>query len=165
MERMVAGYYPGAIGAITQMHANYYHRYWKFGLFFEAKVATELTEFLSRFENERDGFWVILNNEKIEGGIAIDGVRAEEKEGAHLRWFIVSPQLQGRGWGKQLLSEAISFCDRKNYRRIYLWTFEGLVTARRLYEASAFKLVFQRTGEQWGTRVTEQCFERINPSP
>jgi GNAT superfamily N-acetyltransferase len=162
MERIVAGYSPGAIGRITQIHATYYYQHWEFGLFFEAKVATELAEFLSRFEKERDGFWTILNEEQIEGAIAIDGIRAKGKEGAHLRWFIVNPQLQGQGWGKRLLSEAVSFCDQKNYRRIYLWTFEGLVTARNLYEAFGFRLVFQRKGEQWGRPVSEQHFERIN---
>jgi GNAT superfamily N-acetyltransferase len=163
MERIVTGYSPGAIGRIAEMHGTYYHRHWKFGLFFEAKVATELAEFLSRFDTERDGFWTILHEGQVEGAIAVDGIRAKEQEGAHLRWFIVNQQSQSRGWGKRLLGKAVSFCDRKNYRRIYLWTFEGLDTARNLYEAFGFRIVFQRKGEQWGARVNEQLFERTNP--
>ena len=155
----IGGYVPGAIGRIAEMHAEYYHRHWGFGLFFEAKVATELAEFLCRFEKERDGFWTVLRGERVEGAIAIDGLEAAAK-GAHLRWFIISPDFREQGWGRRLLKEAVSFCDRQAYRRTVLWTFAGLDTARHLYEASGFRLVSQGEGEQWGARVVEQRFER-----
>jgi hypothetical protein len=50
MQIEIGEYRPGAIGRVTEMHAAYYHRTWGFGLFFEAKVATELAEFLGRFD-------------------------------------------------------------------------------------------------------------------
>lgn len=158
----IGGYRPGAIGRIAELHAEYYHRHWGFGLFFEAKVATELAEFLCRFDKERDGFWTLLQGGRVEGAIAIDGMKAAT-EAAHLRWFIVSNKLRGKGWGRRLMAEAVSFCDRKGYRRIGLWTFAGLEAARRLYEASGFTLVSQAEGEQWGSRVVEQRFERDRP--
>jgi hypothetical protein len=58
------------------------------------------------------------------------------------------------------MTEAVSFCDYQAYRRIFLWTFAGLDAARHLYETFGFRLVSQQEGEQWGTRVTEQRFER-----
>jgi len=159
MERLVTGYSPGAIGRIVEMHGTYYHRHWEFGLFFEAKVASELSEFMNRFEEGRDGLWTILNGEQTAGSIAIDGIKAGGGEGAHLRWFIIDPQLQGQGWGKRLLTEAVSFCDQREYRRIYLWTFKGLDSARHLYETAGFRLVSEQDGDKWGTSVTEQLFE------
>ncbi len=155
----IGGYCPGAIGRVAEMHAAYYHRHWGFGLFFEAKVATELAEFLGRFDEERDGFWTVRSGNRVEGSIAIDGLKAET-EGAHLRWFIVSPEIQGGGWGRRLMSEAVAFCDRRAYRRIFLWTFAGLDAARYLYEAFGFHLVSEAEGERWGARVVEQRFER-----
>jgi GNAT superfamily N-acetyltransferase len=159
MQIEIGGYRPGAIGRVAEMHADYYHRHWGFGLFFEAKVATELAEFLCRFEKERDGFWTILSGNRIEGAVAIDGLKAAD-EAAHLRWFIVSPEIKGSGWGRRLMTEAVSFCDRRAYHRIGLWTFAGLDTARHLYESFGFRLVSQGEGEQWGTLVVEQRFER-----
>jgi len=159
MHIVIGGYCPGALGRVAEMHAEYYHRHWGFGLFFEAKVATELAEFLRRFEKGRDGFWTLLNGDRVEGAIAIDGLNAAAN-GAHLRWFIVSPELKGCGWGRRLITEAVNFCDRQTYQRIGLWTFAGLDAARHLYEASGFHLVSQGEGEQWGTRVVEQRFER-----
>lgn len=155
----IGGYCAGALGRIAEMHAEYYHRHWGFGLFFEAKVATELAEFLCRFEKRRDGFWTLISGDRVEGAIAIDGLKAAT-QGAHLRWFIVSPELHGGGWGRRLMTEAVAFCDRQAYRRIGLWTFAGLDTARHLYEAFGFYLISQAEGEQWGTRVVEQRFER-----
>ena len=159
MAIVIGGYRPGALGRVAEMHAEYYHRHWGFGLFFEAKVATELAEFLRRFEKGRDGFWTLLKEERVEGAIAIDGLKAGT-DGAHLRWFIVSPELKGSGWGRRLITEAVAFCDRQAYQRIGLWTFAGLDTARHLYEAFGFHLVFQEEGKQWGTPVVEQRFER-----
>jgi GNAT superfamily N-acetyltransferase len=159
MQVEIGGYRPGAIGRIAEMHAEYYHRHWGFGLFFEAKVARELSDFLCRFEKGRDGFWTLMRDGRVEGAIAIDGSKAAS-EGAHLRWFIVSSDLRGGGWGRRLITEAVAFSDQQRYDRIGLWTFAGLDAARRLYETFGFRLTFQQEGEQWGTRVSEQRFER-----
>ena len=157
-EVILKGYIPGAIGRIAELHATYYHPNWGFGLFFEAKVATELSEFLVRLDETRDSFWTVCLNNRVEGSIAIDGIKATTG-GAHLRWFILSPETRGRGTGNRLMEEAISFCKKRSYRQVYLWTFEGLHVARHLYEKFGFKLVEQFDGMQWGTKVIEQKFE------
>jgi GNAT superfamily N-acetyltransferase len=157
-EALFAGYLPGSIGRMVELHATYYHLNWGFGLFFEARVAKEMSEFLSRFDETRDGFWTISFNRQVEGGIAIDGIEAAT-EGAHLRWFILSPGARGRGFGNRLMEEAISFCKKRGYRKIYLSTFEGLHAARHLYEKFGFKLVEENEGVQWGAKVMEQKFE------
>lgn len=154
----LCGYIPGAIGRVVELHATYYHRNWGFGPFFEAKVATELSEFLSRFDETRDGFWTACLNNRVEGSITIDGIKAAT-DGAHLRWFILSSEARDRGIGNKLMEEAISFCEKKNYKLVYLWTFEGLHAARHLYEKFGFRLKEQHEGTQWGTRVIEQKFE------
>jgi GNAT superfamily N-acetyltransferase len=159
-ETISTGYLPGAIGRIVELHANYYYLNWGFGVFFEARVAKEMSEFLSSFEEARDGFWIVSLNDRIEGGIAIDGIKART-DGAHFRWFIVSPEVRGQGFGRRLMEEAISFCRKKDYRKVYLETFEGLHAARHLYEKFGFRLVHQAEGTQWGKKVTEQKFELL----
>ena len=151
-------YVPGAIGRIAELHGTYYAKHWGFGLFFEAKVATELSTFLKTYDANRDGWWVVIKEDRVQGGIAIDGSHAWN-QGAHLRWFILSDALRGSGWGRRLITTAVNFCMEKKYPRIYLWTFEGLHAARHLYESAGFRLVRQHTGRQWGTEVNEQQFE------
>ncbi|MDI6687739.1 MAG: GNAT family N-acetyltransferase [Desulfobacterales bacterium] len=152
------GYIPGSIGRVTELHGIYYHDNWDFGFFFETKVADELSEFLGRYDENLDGFWVALFDGRVEGSITIDGIHAQ-KEGAHLRWFIISDVLRGRGVGNRLINTAVEFCKNKGYKQAYLWTFEALDAARHLYEKSGFKLVEQRRGTQWGKEVNEQRFE------
>jgi len=156
--QVVQGYIPGAIGRVAELHGVYYHDHWGFGLFFEAKVAIDLSEFLKRYDESRDAFWIVSVDGRVEGAIAIDGVHGETR-GAHLRWFIISDFLRGKGIGNQLIDKAIRFCRKKGYPKIYLWTFEGLVAARHLYEKAGFQLIEEHQGTQWGTEVKEQRFE------
>jgi len=152
------GYIPGVIGRISELHGIYYHQHWGFGVFFEARVATDLSEFLKNYIQARDRLWTISQAGRIEGSIAIDGSRADT-EGAHLRWFIVAEALQRKGYGSQLITLALDFCHAKGYSHLFLNTFEGLETARHLYEKNGFQLVEQRTGAQWGLEVNEQRYE------
>ncbi len=154
-----SGYLPGSIGRIAELHGAYYHAHWGFGLYFEAKVAIELSEFLQRYDEKSDGFWLATVNGRVEGAVVLDGLNAEN-EGAHLRWFIISDVLKGKGVGKELIDRAIRFCNSKDYQKVYLWTFEGLDAARHLYEESGFRLVRQQNGVQWGRAVNEQYFVR-----
>lgn len=155
---VMTGYVPGSIGRMAELHGTYYQTHWNFSLFFEAKVATELSAFLQRYDGNRDGIWTAVINGRVEGGIVIDGLQART-EGAHLRWFIVSEALRGQGAGRRLIETALAFCRKKHYDRVFLWTFEGLEAARHLYESVGFKLVYQQEGAQWGTVVSEQRFE------
>ena len=140
---------------------NYTRPLTGFGLYFEAKVATELSEFLQRYDKNSDGIWIATVNGRVEGSVIIDGIHTEN-EGAHLRWFIISDTLRGKGVGRKLINRAIDFCKSKGYKTIYLWTFEGLDAARHLYEEVGFKLIKQKSGVQWGAEVTEQYFELRN---
>jgi GNAT superfamily N-acetyltransferase len=152
------GYVPGAIGRVVELHGMYYHAHWGFGAFFEAQVASGLAGFFGRYDPLRDGFWIASVSGRIEGSITIDAAHATD-DGAHLRWFILSDALRGRGIGNRLVHAAVEFCRAKGYPSIYLWTFEGLNAARHLYEKAGFRLVQQRRGKQWGTEVSEQRFE------
>ena len=158
--RILSGYIPGAIGKVVELHGTYYAQQWGFGLFFEAKVATGLASFLSRFDEKHDGFWVAVHDQRIVGSITIDGSEAAMK-GGHLRWFILDPEYQGMGIGKQLIKEAMRFCEEKNFQRVYLSTFEGLDSARHLYEQWGFKLLEENEGNTSGVRVKEQVFEWV----
>lgn len=154
------GYLPGIIGRITELHGIYYQRSWNFGSFFEAKVASELSNFINRYNENRDCLWSVWLDGWAEAAIVIDGIDAQGK-GAHLRWFIVADPFQGTGIGTRLIQAGITFCREKNYSQLYLWTFKGLDGARHLYEKHGFSLAEQRLGKKWGTEVTEQRFELI----
>jgi GNAT superfamily N-acetyltransferase len=157
--QIVDRYEPGCIGRVAELHARHYAAAAGFGAWFEAKVATELSEFVSRFDGSRDGLWLAKLGPEIHGSIAVSGPRAPA-EAAHLRWFITSEALRGRGAGTRLLAEALAFCDGKGYGSTFLWTFQGLEAARHLYEKQGFALESQQPGSRWGSPVLEQRFVR-----
>ncbi|MBN2515454.1 MAG: GNAT family N-acetyltransferase [Deltaproteobacteria bacterium] len=157
MNIRLKGCYPGAIGKITELHATYYYKNWGFDVSFETQVGRELSEFISGFEEERDGFWIAAVDGQFAGSIAIDGRRGNV-DGVRLRWFIVPPEYQGKGIGRTLLRTALTFCKNIGYTYVYLWTFKGLDAARALYEAEGFRLREEHNVKQWGNVIAEQKF-------
>lgn len=151
------GYHPTLIGQITQLHAAYYADLVGFGLPFEAKVATELSEFCTRLDAAENETWSVWQNGTICGGVTIDGQDLGPTT-AHLRWFILSTDLAGHGLGTQLLNRAIDFCRAQGKSDIHLWTFQGLPAARHLYEKAGFTLAEETPGTAWGKEVLEQKF-------
>ncbi|NUX99919.1 bifunctional helix-turn-helix transcriptional regulator/GNAT family N-acetyltransferase [Paraburkholderia youngii] len=156
---IVEGYQPGCIGDIASLHGRYYAQHWGFGAFFEKKVATELAEFAGALPAEGKGLWLYVENGRTLASVVIDGDVGTRV--AHLRWFIVDDSLRGSGIGRQLLAHAMRFVDER-FDETYLWTFQGLDAARHLYESFGFRLSDESEGEQWGTRVVEQRFDRIS---
>ncbi len=152
---ILSGYRPGALGWAVETQAAYYGRNWGFGVYFEAKIAAELADFLKRYDADRDLFRLALADERILGTISIDGSEAVGK-GAHLRWFMVDPAAQGRGVGRRLLDAGLGFCRDRGYSRVYLWTFAGLDAARRLYDDAGFRVVEEQDDDQWGKTMREQ---------
>ncbi len=157
---IVSGYIPGAIGRVAELHGLYYHDNWDFGVFFEAKMAIELSQFLQSYHPDRDGFWLALCGGRIIGSIAIVGEEPDAGVG-RLRWFVLDPAYQGRGVGGLLMDKAMAFCRKAGFRRVYLTTFAGLDAARHLYERAGFRLAEEQEGSHWGKTVPEQIFELI----
>lgn len=160
----IDGFRPGALSDIVGLHARYYAKHWNFGLPFETKVGMELAEFVSRRHAEQDLFLAAYTGDGTVGSVIIDASGGGPR-GAHLRWFIVAEQMQGKGLGAQLIGRAIDFCDQRGYERIWLTTFAGLDAARSLYERHGFVLSGETEIDQWSGNVREQVFERAMPKP
>ena len=159
----IIGYFPGVIGQTTTLHAVYYKEHWGLDQSFEAEVSRELSDFITHFDEKKDGLWSAVSKDKLVGFIAITGDR-EHPDNARLRWYIVDPHYHGRGVGRILIAKAINFSRDEGYKRIYLWTFQGLVQAQSIYEKNGFTMAEERNVEQWGDIIREQQFELfLNP--
>lgn len=156
---IVAGYQPGLIARVTEMHALYYSRSSGFGRRFESVVAGGLAEFCDRLDKPCNEVWLAIQDGRILGSLAIDGEDLGDGI-AHLRWFIVDDGVRGSGAGRKLLDAAMAFVGEMGFAETQLWTFAGLVVARHLYEAYGFRCVEERPGSQWGNKVLEQRFVR-----
>ena len=159
---IVEGYQTGMIGDIAALHGRTHGPIVGMGPTFESVVARAMAEFMPRIGNAVNNSWSVLDAGEVIGSISIDG---EDLDGnvAHLRWFILSERLRGKGLGKVLLAKALEHCDRHGFDEIHLWTLKGLDAARALYERTGFVLADEYVGDQWGKAVTEQMFIRKRP--
>lgn len=155
---IVYGYKAGLIGRVAQLHGEYYDKYWNFTQYFEGKVACEMAFFMNSYDKSKDITISVYTKNILQGSITIQSNPTNEKE-AQLRWFIVSEEFQGQGIGDYLMKEAMHFCEQCHYSYIYLWTFQGLDSAKKLYEKYGFSIKHSQEGNQWGTTVQEVCYE------
>jgi len=159
----IIGYFPGVIGQITTLHAVSYKKHRGLDHSFEAQVSSELSDFITHFDEKKDRLWNAVSGDELAGSIAITGDR-DLPDDARLRWYIANSHYQGRGIGRILIAKAIDFSRETGYKRIYLWTFEGLDQAQSIYEQNGFKFTEARKVEQWGGIIREQRFELVlNP--
>ncbi|MCJ2165418.1 MULTISPECIES: GNAT family N-acetyltransferase [unclassified Pseudodesulfovibrio] len=156
-ECVIHPYSPGITEDVVRHHAAYYSSNWGFDHRFEAQVSRELSEFITGFNPQCDGFWWAGLGDDFAGAVAVDGSRHGAGQ-ARVRWFIVSEACQGHGIGSRLLGRAMDFCRSREFEAVHLWTFAGLDAARTLYERNGFRLTAEVEGDGWGARIMEQKF-------
>jgi ribosomal protein S18 acetylase RimI-like enzyme len=146
---------PGDIDYLTHLHGTLYAKDCGWDESFEAYVAVPLSEF-SKSQKDREKIWLVEKDAAIAGSIAIVQASVDV---AQLRWFLLHPDLRGRGIGRHLMEEALNFCREKDYHSVYLWTESRLEAAADLYRSVGFKVTEEKTHELWGMIVTEQRYD------
>ena len=154
------GWIPGLIGWTIAEHARYYAGDWGFGRYFEAKVAAEMADFLGRLDEPGNHLFWLRGQDGPVATVTLDVGDAEEGL-AHLRWFIVAERARGQGAGRRLIERTVNAAGADGAGGIYLWTFEGLEAARRVYDRAGFRMVRQGIDATWGRSVTEQRWELV----
>jgi GNAT superfamily N-acetyltransferase len=152
---------PGGISFLCAIQSEFYARHWGFNHLYESVVASSVGEFLNRYDKHKDYIEFVIDKGHVAGGIAIDH---HDGKVAQLRWFIVAEKLHGLNIGKKLMRNAMQFVEKQNFKQVFLTTFEGLDSARYLYEKHGFSLTAQKQANTWGKTVNEQRFDWINPN-
>jgi len=147
---------PGDLGEVVRLHGVLYAEEYGLDNTFEAYVAAPLSEFVLAKETGGQRIWIVEHRGNVAGCIAI--VKNAERV-AQLRWFLLVPEMRGRGLGKRLMEEAVEFSRRAGYRRIILWTFSELETAIALYRRWGFEKTEEKAHHIWGRDLVEEKYE------
>lgn len=147
---------PGDLGYIIYLHGILYPREYGLGGTFEADVGIRFAEFVKRFDPTKDYVGVAEADGVIVGSIVING---ESDELALLRWFLVHPDMRGRGVGRQLINNALAFCRERGYKKVRLWTMGEFEAAVHLYKQAGFVCIREARREIWGATRTEMEYE------
>jgi DNA-binding MarR family transcriptional regulator/N-acetylglutamate synthase-like GNAT family acetyltransferase len=148
---------PGDIGWIIHRQARLYTEEYGWDWTYEGLVADILGKFVRNFDAARERCWVAEREGEIVGSIFL--VR-EDDTTARLRLLYVEPSARGLGLGRRLVDECLRCAREKGYSRMVLWTNDVLVSARRIYEATGFRLVEQAPHHSFGRDLVGQTWER-----
>jgi len=158
--RIVAGYQPGILGRMLEMHMAYYAKTVGWGSAFEASIAVEMAGLLDRLDKGVNEAWSAVQmppggggGERIVGTIFVDGEVPGQPGVARLRCFIVDEDVRGLGVGRKLMDAAMDFVRAMGFREVILFTMGSLLAAVRLYEDAGFRLVFEKDDVKWGQRA------------
>jgi ribosomal protein S18 acetylase RimI-like enzyme len=156
---------PGDLGAIIAHHGRVYGEEYGVDATFEAHVALTVARAALRgFPGPREAIYLVELDGEHAGSLAL----TDEGDGqAAIRWFVLSPEVRGRGIGRRLLSEMLSWAAEVGYERVFLETFSELEAAAHLYRDHGFELVSAEASPRWGRqRIVYQRYElELSPAP
>lgn len=147
---------PGDIGWIIHRQGRLYAEEYGWDETYEALVAEILAAFVKNFDETRERAWIAEADGAIVGSVFL--VRQDDQV-AKLRLLYVEPTARGQGIGARLVDEVIAFARGKGYRTLTLWTNDILASARRIYEASGFRLTAQGRHRSFGKDLVGQTWE------
>jgi ribosomal protein S18 acetylase RimI-like enzyme len=148
----------GDLGAIIAHHGRVYGAEYGVDATFEGHVAKTVARAADRgFPSPREAIRLVELEGEHAGSIAL----TDEGNGeAAIRWFVLSPEVRGRGVGRWLLDELLATAAEVGYTRVFLETFSELEAAAHLYRERGFEVVSADAGPRWGReRISYQRYE------
>jgi GNAT superfamily N-acetyltransferase len=135
---------------IIARHRSLYKNEFGFNSDFGSYVEETLRENVERI-------WIAEYEGEFAGCIGL--VRGEDRD-AQLRWFLVEPRMRGKNIGRRLIQALIDYCKENGDKRIFLWTVDELLGARKIYEEFGFILTESKPKRLlWGKSITEQRWD------
>jgi len=147
---------PGDMGWVIQRHGALYAREYGWGEEFEALVADIVAKFIRHYDRRRERCWIAqLDGENVGSVFCVKKSEAV----ARLRLLLVEPRARGLGIGKRLVQECVRFARTAGYRTLTLWTNDVLRAARRIYEQTGFRLVYEEPHHSFGHDLVAQTWD------
>lgn len=147
---------PGDIGWIIHRQGLLYHEEYGWDETFEALVAEIAASFVMNFDPKLERCWIAEREGQVAGSVF---VVKKTPDTAQLRLLYVDPGARGLGIGRRLVEECIRFARAHGYKTLTLWTNDILVSARRIYESSGFKLVAEEPHHSFGKDLVGQNWD------
>lgn len=97
---------------------------------------TDLDKIYEVYGGEKDSFFVMEEDGLIVGTV---GVKEDIDDSALLRRLFVDIKHRKKGYGSELLDDAISFCRDKGYKRVYFRCTDRMKDAMNLCMRKGFK--------------------------
>jgi DNA-binding MarR family transcriptional regulator/GNAT superfamily N-acetyltransferase len=147
---------PGDIGWLVQRQAEVYVDEYGWDGSFEGFVADIAAKFVRNYDPRREQCWVAERGGERAGAVM---VVARSRTIGQLRMLLVESSARGLGIGGRLVEECIRFARQARYRKLVLWTYSILLSARKIYEGAGFRLVKEEPSHSFGCDLVGQFWE------
>ena len=146
----------GDIGWVVARHGEIYTQEYGWDDTFEGLVAEIAGKFLTRFDPARERCWIAELDGERAGCVFLVKHTATV---AKLRLLLVDPAARGHSLGTKLVAACIAFAREAGYRKLTLWTQNGLHAARRIYQRAGFQLVKESPWRAFGVDLVQQVWD------
>lgn len=153
---ILRGLKPGDLGHIVARHGVLYAAEHGWDWTYEGLVAGIAARFVEGFDPAREQAWIADRDGEVVGSIFL--MKGDDAQTAKLRLLYLEPSVRGLGVGRRLVDACVRRAREVGYERMELWTCDLLVPARRLYEATGFKLRHSQAQRLFGHDLTMQTW-------
>ncbi|WP_027137264.1 GNAT family N-acetyltransferase [Gaetbulibacter saemankumensis] len=91
------------------------------------------------YQNDDDVYFVITNGSSILGGAGVKPLKDYNGEVCEIQKMYFSPEIRGKGFGKQMFEMCLKAAKNLGYKQCYLESAPQLKAAIHIYEAYGFK--------------------------
>ena len=99
----------------------------------------ETTRMYESYQNENEVYFVVDVDGKVLGGGGIKPLKDFETEVCEIQKMYFSPDIRGKGFGKQLFEKCLLSAKAFGYKQCYIESASQLKAAIHIYESYGFK--------------------------
>lgn len=104
-----------------------------------AYADAETPKMYESYQNKKDVYFVIENNDEVLGGGGVKPLKDFEIEVCEIQKMYFSPKIRGIGCGKLLFEKCMKAAKALGYKQCYLESAPQLKAAIHIYESFGFK--------------------------
>ena len=141
---------------VISRHKVLYDEEYSLSPVFAEYVDKIVRAFAKEYDPEKECMLIPEMHGQPVGSVAIVKINDDT---AQFRYYLLEPQVRGKGVGHKLIDMALDFCREKGYKHVFLTTISALKAARHLYASKGFRLTQSAPRPDWGRDVVEERWD------